>query len=212
MPVVGAAAEFVPAGAGNPEDADLLAAAERLGPERGAAYPSDTEDADADERAVGQCDQRRERGKGPGDREGHSGRRAGRADLGGVARRAHPGEGRRAKQLGDLVVPISLSLRGANRQEEIARSLEGNCQEDRLFVVKQEPEGYEFCPKQSAACDQRLERYLKERADRSEGARLPEEMRKSRRKKKRGNAPQFALRAGLLRRTGVDLPGAMEST
>jgi len=90
-------------------------------------------------------------------------------------------------------------------EEEIAQSLEGNWQEDLLFVLKQEQEGYEFCQQQITACDQRLEEYLKQRADRSEGAAAPDETRKHRRKKKRGNAPQFELREGLFRMTGVDL-------
>jgi transposase len=35
-------------------------------------------------------------------------------------------------------------------KEEIARSLEGNWQEDLLFVLQQEQNGYEFCQKQMA--------------------------------------------------------------
>src|ERR1700730_2986626 len=71
---------------------------------------------------------------------------------------------------------------------EIARSLEGNWQEDLLFVLQQEQDGYEFCQKQMAKCDQRLEQYLQQREDRSQGASLPEEKRKERlRKKKKGN-------------------------
>src|SRR6516165_2531928 len=35
-------------------------------------------------------------------------------------------------------------------EEEIARSLEGNWQEDLLFVLKQEQDGYEFCQQQMA--------------------------------------------------------------
>jgi hypothetical protein len=42
-------------------------------------------------------------------------------------------------------------------EEEIARSLEGNWQEDLLFVLQQEQESYEFCQKQIAQCDQRLQ-------------------------------------------------------
>src|SRR5437588_986335 len=38
-------------------------------------------------------------------------------------------------------------------EEEIARSLEGNWQEDLLFVLKQEQAGYEFCQKQMTECD-----------------------------------------------------------
>jgi hypothetical protein len=41
-------------------------------------------------------------------------------------------------------------------EEEIARSLEGNWQEDLRFVLKQEQQGYEFCQRQMAECDARL--------------------------------------------------------
>jgi hypothetical protein len=90
-------------------------------------------------------------------------------------------------------------------EEQIAQSLEGNWQEDLLFVLKQEHEGYEFCQQQMAACDRQLEQYLQQREDRSHGAPLPEEKRKGRLKKKKGNAPQFDLREGLFRMTGTDL-------
>jgi hypothetical protein len=90
-------------------------------------------------------------------------------------------------------------------EEQIARSLEGNWQEDLLFVLKQEQDGYEFCQKQMAECDRQLNDYLKQREDRSQGAPLPEEKRKGRRKKKSGNKPQFDLREGLFRMTGTDL-------
>src|SRR5947199_9314529 len=55
-------------------------------------------------------------------------------------------------------------------EEEIARSLEGNWQEDLLFVLQQEQDGYEFCQKQMAECDQRLPQYLQQREDRSAGS------------------------------------------
>src|SRR4249920_1284034 len=91
-------------------------------------------------------------------------------------------------------------------EEEIARSLEGNWQEEHLFVLQQEQDGYEFCQRQMAECDQRLQQYLQQLEDRSHGAGLPEEKRKERlRKKKKGNAPQFDLRAELFRMTGTDL-------
>jgi transposase len=90
-------------------------------------------------------------------------------------------------------------------QEEIARSLEGNWQEDLLFVLKQEQDGYEFCQKQMAECDRRLQQYLQQREDRSQGASLPEEKRKERLKKKKGNKPQFDLRGELFRMVGTDL-------
>jgi transposase len=90
-------------------------------------------------------------------------------------------------------------------EEQIAQSLEGNWQEDLLFVLKQEHEGYEFCQKQMAECDRQLQQYLQQREDRSHGAPLPEEKRQGRRKKKRANKPQFDLREGLFRMTGTDL-------
>src|ERR1700691_2706848 len=90
-------------------------------------------------------------------------------------------------------------------EEQIARSLEGNWEEDLLFVLKQEQDGYEFCQKQMAECDRRLQQYLQQREDRSQGAFLPEEKGKERPKKKKGNAPQFGLRADLFRMTGTDL-------
>ena len=90
-------------------------------------------------------------------------------------------------------------------EEKIARSLEGNWEEDHLFVLQQEQDGYEFCQKQMAECDQRLEQYLKQREDRSAGANLPEEKRKERLKKKKGNKPRFDLRNGLFRMSGTDL-------
>ena len=90
-------------------------------------------------------------------------------------------------------------------QEEIARSLEGNWQEDLLFVLKQEQDNYDFCQKQMAECDQQLQQCLQQRQDRSVGINLREEKRKARLKKQRGNAPQFDLRAELFRMTGTDL-------
>src|SRR5215470_3369522 len=91
-------------------------------------------------------------------------------------------------------------------EEELAAHLEGNWQEDLLFVLQQEQDGYEFCQKQMSECDQRLQRYLQQQEDRRHGASLPQEKRKERlRKKKKGNAPQFALRAELFRMTGTDL-------
>ena len=90
-------------------------------------------------------------------------------------------------------------------EEQIAQSLEGNWQPDLLFVLKQEQDGYEFCQKQMAECDRQLAQYVQQREDRSQGASLPEEKRKGRLKKKRGNAPQFDLREGLFRLTGTDV-------
>lgn len=91
-------------------------------------------------------------------------------------------------------------------EQEIAAHLEGNWQEDLLFVLKQEQDGYEFCQKQMKECDRQIEQYLGEMEDRSQGADLPIERRKSRlRKTRKGNTPQFELRRELFRMTGKDL-------
>jgi transposase len=90
-------------------------------------------------------------------------------------------------------------------EEEVEHSLEGNWQDDLLFVLQQEQERYEFCQKQMADCDRHLQQYLQHRPDRSQGASLPEEKRKERLKKKKGNKPQFDLRAELFRMVGTDL-------
>ena|SRR5215831_6533854 len=44
--------------------------------------------------------------------------------------------------------------------EEIAQALEGNWQDDQLFVLQQELAGYKFCQKQMAECDRQLAQYL----------------------------------------------------
>jgi transposase len=90
-------------------------------------------------------------------------------------------------------------------EEEIAHSLEGNWQEDLLFLLQQEQEGYEFCRKQMAQCDAQLQQYLAQRRDRSAGASLPEEKRKKREHKNKKNHPHFELREQLFRTTGTDL-------
>jgi hypothetical protein len=90
-------------------------------------------------------------------------------------------------------------------EQDIARSLEGNWQEDLLFVLKQEQAAFEFYRKQMAECDRQLEQYLQKMEDRSQGATLPEEKRKDRLQKKKGNQPQFDLQQHLFRMTGTDL-------
>jgi transposase len=90
-------------------------------------------------------------------------------------------------------------------EEEIARSLEGNWQEDLLFLLWQEQAGYEFCQKQMAECDAQLQQYLRHRKDRSAGASLPEEKRKRREHRNKKNHPQFDVREQLFRTTGADL-------
>jgi len=90
-------------------------------------------------------------------------------------------------------------------EEEIAQSLEGNWQDDLLFVLGQEQSAYEFCQKQLMECDRQLSHCLAQLEDRSQGATMPQETRKNRLRSKKGNKPQFDLRAELFRRSGTDL-------
>ena len=90
-------------------------------------------------------------------------------------------------------------------KQEIARQLHGNWQEDLLFRLGQELAAYRFCQKQITECDQELAKLLRAFPDRSAGVALPEETRSGRRKKKRGNSPQFDLRQLLYLMSGVDL-------
>ena len=175
-------AKCVPAITGDSRDADLLAAAQRSRAECGSAYSADAEGADADESAVGQC---------VDDISGATGQAIIKAILAGEH------DAHKLAEFRDPRVKAS--------EEQIAQSLEGNWQPDLLFVLKQEQDGYEFCQKQMAECDRQLEQYLQQREDRSHGAPLPEEKRKGRLKKKKGNAPQCDLREGLFRMTGTDL-------
>jgi transposase len=71
-------------------------------------------------------------------------------------------------------------------EEEIARSLEGNWQEELLFVLQQEQDGYEFCQRQVAECDQRLQQYLQQLEDRSHGVGLKKSVRNGSERKRRG--------------------------
>jgi len=108
-------------------------------------------------------------------------------------------------------------------EEEIARSLEGNWQEDVLFELQQAVDRYDFCQQQMGECDRQLQRYLAELPSRSIAP--PEEpapgaaatsssgavaaQRKRKRKKAGGkprkNEPKFDLQEELTRICGVDL-------
>ena len=101
-------------------------------------------------------------------------------------------------------------------EEEVARSLEGNWQEDQLFELRQAVDEYDFRQKQLAECDCKLQAYLAVLPTRpvppaDTGKVPPPPARATGRKKKRakkvggGNAPRsFDLAAELKRITGVD--------
>ena len=109
-------------------------------------------------------------------------------------------------------------------EEEVARSLVGNWQEDILFELQQAVDRYDFCQQQIVKCDQRLEKYLAalpsreraavkapvapaEAADAQHPSQPPKEAKhgKKKRGKPRGNEPHFDLAAELNRICGVDL-------
>ena len=116
----------------------------------------------------------------------------------------------------------------AASEEEIARSLEGNWQEDLLFELRQSVEAYEFQQRQLAACDRQLQIYLGtlptrpiapgETANRTAPREGPEpggtpgkKKKRKNRKRPSQNAPRsFDLAAELTRVCGVDatrIPG-----
>ena len=101
-------------------------------------------------------------------------------------------------------------------EEEIARSLEGNWQEDVLFELQQAVDGYDFCQQQIRECDLRLQKYLSAVPSHprsqpaagqpvASGQSQPAEKKKKGGKQPRKNQPQFDLDAELQRLCGVDL-------
>jgi transposase len=104
-------------------------------------------------------------------------------------------------------------------EEEIACSLEGNWQEEVLFELGQAVDRYDFCQRQIAECDQRLQQCLATLPDGvirpeageatdpggGEEKHCPGGGKKKKRRKPRGNEPKFDLQAELTRICGVDL-------
>ena len=103
--------------------------------------------------------------------------------------------------------------------EEIARSLEGNWQDDVLFELQQAVDDYDVCQQRIAECDQRLQLYLAVLPSRQivppqpaiAEAAADTSAKKNKRKKlkahgkPRKNEPQFDLQAELTRICGVNL-------
>ena len=95
-------------------------------------------------------------------------------------------------------------------KEEIARSLQGNWQEDVLFELRQAVDDYDFRQRQIGECDAQLGAYLQQvpdypRASVEQGAGDGQQDRKKRRKSPRDNEPKFDLHSELKRICGVDL-------
>ena len=103
-------------------------------------------------------------------------------------------------------------------KEEMARSLEGNWQEDVLFELQQAIEAYDFCRQQVAHCDRKLQQYLAALPNRTMASAQPAEsqdgqtsQKKQKRKGPKANGqprkiePQFDPEAELTRICGVNL-------
>lgn len=97
--------------------------------------------------------------------------------------------------------------------EEVARSLEGNWQDDQLFELQQAVDEYDFRQEQLAECDRKLQAYLAKLPTRptpvtdTENTVPPQASAKKKKAKntRAGNAPKsFDLAAEMKRVTGVD--------
>jgi transposase len=124
------------------------------------------------------------------------------SDLSGVSGMAIVGailEGERAPRklaaLADPQVKASKTV--------IAKSLQGNWRPELLFVLRQEVELYQGCQDKIAACDEQLQRQLKDMGSKVDLEKQPIGPR-PKGKRARGNAPKFDLRSELYRLTGVD--------
>src|SRR5271157_2658887 len=103
----------------DPSAADVLAATSRTRASGGELHPANAESPDADECAVGQCDQRPERVDRAVDCARHRGRRTRSPEISSTQRPA---------QLRDPRIQAS--------PEEVAKSLEGDWRPELLFLVK----------------------------------------------------------------------------
>jgi transposase len=107
--------------------------------------------------------------------------------------------------------PAKLAKRRDRRckQDEagIARALQGNWRAEHLFCLRQALELYEFYQRQLAACDQQLDAHLQTFVDRSAAAPVPSRPtgKYKKRRKHKGNVPDFDARTRLYRMSGVDL-------
>lgn len=100
-------------------------------------------------------------------------------------------------------------------EEEIAHSLEGNWREEVLFELQQAVEAYDFHQRQIAACDGKLQAYLAalptrqagraSEAGPAEATKTPAQRGARRRRKPRGNQPNFDVATELERISGADL-------
>ena len=89
-------------------------------------------------------------------------------------------------------------------EAEIAQALQGTWRREQLFALKQSLKLYEFYQKQLRECEGEIESCLRGMADKSQGAALPPNARKYRRKPEK-NEVRFGARALLFQMAGVDL-------
>jgi len=88
--------------------------------------------------------------------------------------------------------------------DRIAKALEGDYREEHLFALRQAMETYRFYQQQIAQCDQQIEAYMGHLETRVDPTLKPLPPPPSRRKKPKGNQPDFDLRTHLYRISGVD--------
>ena len=94
--------------------------------------------------------------------------------------------------------------------EDIAKALEGDYREERLFALKQAVELYDFYHRQVEACDREIERRLHAFEMKVDPALRPLPPQKRKGKKPKGNESLVDLRTELYRISGIDftqMPG-----
>jgi transposase len=91
------------------------------------------------------------------------------------------------------------------KRQEVIKSLEGDWREHHIFALRQALEGYEFCQRQAAACDQEIEALLK-RINQDKPPANPDPDLKI--KPIRHNAPKIANLHGLL----ITMTGGRDAT
>ncbi|MBV8069539.1 MAG: IS110 family transposase [Acidobacteriaceae bacterium] len=89
-------------------------------------------------------------------------------------------------------------------EAEIASALCGTWRQEHLFVLKQALSLYEFYQKQLRECETQIEACLRSMKDKSNGAAVPESVRKRKRKGEK-NEVRFGARELLFKMAGVDL-------
>jgi hypothetical protein len=95
--------------------------------------------------------------------------------------------------------------RCAKSQDEIALSLQGNYKAEHLFALKQALEAYDFYQRQIQQCDEQIEGVYNTFEPQVDINERPLPPSRKKRRKPKGNEPDFDLRLYLYQMAGVDL-------